>query len=119
MIDRATTQPGDVVSEQLFRDHNRHGGEKLGTGRHEDGVGAVVPDLLVPFATLAWALGAPKLTARWITAVRRSPTPTQNFGFTIAYRQLRDEVGLLDENPLDDANIEEIYHEATDWLASL
>jgi hypothetical protein len=78
-----------------------------------------LPDLLVPFATLAWALGAPKLTARWITAVRRSPTPTQNFGFTIAYRQLRDEVGLLDENPLDDANIEEIYHEATDWLASL
>lgn len=78
-----------------------------------------LPDLLVPFAVLAWALGAPERTARWITAVRRSPTPTQNFGFTIAYRQLRDVVGLLDENPLDDATIEEIYQEATDWLASL
>jgi predicted ATPase/class 3 adenylate cyclase len=78
-----------------------------------------LPDLLVPFATLAWALGSPQLTARWITAVRRSPTPTANFGFTIAYRQLRDAVGLLDENPLDDATIEEIHQEATDWLASL
>jgi hypothetical protein len=78
-----------------------------------------LPDLLVPLAALAWALGEPDRTARWITAVRRSPTPTQNFGFTITYRQLRDEVGLLDENPLDDATIEEIYEEATDWLASL
>ena len=78
-----------------------------------------LPDLLVPFATLAFALGARERATRWITAVRRSPTPTQNFGFTIAYRQLRDEVGLLDENPLDDATIEEIYQEAKDWLASV
>lgn len=78
-----------------------------------------LPDLLVPYATLAWALGSPELAARWITAVRRSPTPTANFGFTIAYRQLRDAVGLLDENPLDNATIEEIHREAADWLASL
>ena len=78
-----------------------------------------LPDLLVPFATLAYALGAPELAARWITAVRRSPTPTQNFAFTVAYRQLREEVGFLAENPLEDATIEEIYQEARDWLASL
>ena len=77
------------------------------------------PDLLIPFAALAWALGAPERTARWITAARRSPNRRRNFGFTIAYRQLRDEVGLLDENPLDEATIGEIYQEATDWLASV
>ena len=38
---------------------------------------------------------------------------------TIAYRQLRNEVGLLDHNPLDDATIEDIYQEASDWLAAL
>jgi hypothetical protein len=78
-----------------------------------------LPDLLVPFATLAWALGAPERTARWVTAVRRSPTSTQNFVITAAYRQLRDEVGLLDDNPLEHATIAEIYQEAKDWLASL
>jgi hypothetical protein len=81
----------------------------------EDGL----PDLLVPLAALAYASGEYDLTRRWLTAVRRSPTPTQNFMFTVAYRQLRAEVGLLDHNPLNDATLKDIYREASDWLAAL
>jgi predicted ATPase/class 3 adenylate cyclase len=78
-----------------------------------------LPDLLVPLAALAYASGEYDLARRWLTAVRRSPTPTLNFVFTVAYRQLRVEVGLLDHNPLDDATLKDIYREASDWLAAL
>ena len=59
------------------------------------------------------------MASRLLTAVRRSPTPTQNFLLTIVYQQLRDEVGLLDRNPLEDNTIEDIYQEAVGWLSNL
>jgi hypothetical protein len=51
--------------------------------------------------------------------VRRSSTPTHGFYATIIFRQLRDQVGLLEHDPPDDASIESIYEEANDWLADL
>lgn len=77
-----------------------------------------LPDLLLPAAALAWALGDRDAARRWLTAVRRSPTPTHGFQATIIFRQLRDHVGLLEHNPLDHASIDSIYHEATQWLAA-
>jgi predicted ATPase/class 3 adenylate cyclase len=78
-----------------------------------------LPDLLLPAAALAWALDNRDAARRWLTAVRSSPTPTHGFYATIIFRQLRDQVGLLEPNPLDHASIESIYEEATDWLANL
>lgn len=70
------------------------------------------------FAALAWALQDVELASRLLTAVRRSPTPTQNFLLTIVYQQLRDEVGLMDHNPLDDNTVGEIYDAAVAWLSN-
>jgi predicted ATPase/class 3 adenylate cyclase len=84
-------------------------------GADNDGL----PDLLIPLAALAWALEDVEAASRLLTAVRRSPTPTQNFLLTIVYQQIRDEVGLQDHNPLDDNTIVGIYQEAVDWLSDL
>ena len=78
-----------------------------------------LPDLLIPLAALAWALDEVELARRLLTAVRRSPTPTHNFLLTIVYQQLRDEVGLLDHNPLEDNTVGDICREAIDWLSNL
>ena len=78
-----------------------------------------LPDLLIPLAALAWALDDVDVASRLLTAVRRSPTPTQNFLLTIVYQQIRDEVGLLDHNPLEDNSLGDIYEEAVDWLSNL
>jgi predicted ATPase/class 3 adenylate cyclase len=78
-----------------------------------------LPDLLIPLAALAWALDDVELASRLLTAVRRSPVPTHNFLLTIVYQQLRDEVGLLDHNPLEDNTVEDICREAIDWLSNL
>ncbi len=47
---------------------------------------------------------------------RRSPKPTKNFLATIQYRELRDHVGVDDQNPLDRQSIEEIFDEARAWF---
>jgi predicted ATPase len=78
-----------------------------------------LPDLLLPAAALAWARGDNDSARRWLTAVRRSATPTHGFYATIVFRQLRDQVGLDELNPLEHASIESIYQEATHWLAGL
>ncbi len=78
-----------------------------------------LPDLLLPAAALAWALGDCDRARRWLTGVRRSSTPTHGFFATIIFRQLRDQVGLLEHDRLDHASIESIYEEANDRLAEL
>ena len=78
-----------------------------------------LPDLLLPPAALALSFGRHDHTRRWLAAVRHSATPTQNFQLTIIYRQLRGEVGLQDENPLDSMEIQEVYAESVAWMNSL
>lgn len=77
------------------------------------------PDLLIPPAALAFAVGDHARCRALLTAVRHHPAPTQNFSHTIIYRQLRDAVGLDADDPLDDRSIEDIYDEATAWMSSL
>lgn len=78
-----------------------------------------LPDLLVPLAALAWALNDHDRARRLLTAVRRSPIMTHGFYITIAYRQLRDEVGLLDTDYIESATLDEIREDALAWLWSL
>ena len=73
----------------------------------------------MPIAALAWALNRPELARRWLTAVRRAGTPTQGLYLTIIYRELRNQVGLLNDNPLDHETLRSIYAQATEWLRSL
>lgn len=77
-----------------------------------------LPDLLIPPAALAWKLDQVEVASRLLTAVRRSSKQTQSFHITLMYRLLRNEVGLLDDNPLDTATIEEIYAQAVEWMDS-
>ncbi len=112
LVCAATAATGDVEpTRRQFADAR----STAAKGADNDGL----PDLLIPVAALAWALKDVEMASRLLTAVRRSPTPTQNFLLTIIYQQIRDEVGLLDRNPLDDNTIEDIYQEAVDWLSTL
>jgi hypothetical protein len=77
-----------------------------------------LPDLLVPAAALAWATDHTDAARRWLTAIRHAPTPTQGFYITIVYRQLRQEVGLVDRDPLEHATLDDIYQEASAWMAT-
>lgn len=74
------------------------------------------PDLLLPPAAAAYAAGEHDRARMLLTAVRRAPKPTQNFLATIQYRELRDSVGLSDENPLDHQSLQEILDEAHAWF---
>lgn len=78
-----------------------------------------LPDLLIPPAALAFSRGDTERCRRLITAVRRSPVPTQNFMHTVLYRLLRDRVGLVDENPLDHQPIEQVFQDAREWMDTL
>jgi len=78
-----------------------------------------LPDLLVPIAALAWALDDRDRGRRLVTAVRNSPTMTHGFYTTIAYRQLRDDLGLLDAGIVGSADLDEIRDDALSWLRSL
>jgi len=77
------------------------------------------PDWLIPLAVLAHAVGNVVLCRKLVTAIRRSPVPTHNFLHTIIYRQLRDRVGLAEQNSLDEQTIEEVFDEAMSWMDSL
>jgi predicted ATPase len=90
---------------------------KIRAGRQSGDDG--LPDLLIPPAALAWRLGHFDAARRWLTAIRRSPKPTKSFHMTIMYRQLRTAVGLLDENPLDSATLDDIWDEAVAWMDAL
>ncbi|MCP3975992.1 MAG: hypothetical protein GY720_16040, partial [bacterium] len=78
-----------------------------------------LPDLLLPLAMLAFSLGDNDRARCYLTAIRSAPRPTGWFPITVAYRQLRDRIGLLDTNPLTDSTIEDVYEQATDWMVSL
>ena len=112
LVCAATAATGDVKSAR-----RQFAGAQTAAARGADNDG--LPDLLIPVAALAWALNDVEVARRLLTVVRRSPTPTQNFLLTIVYQQLRDEVGLLDHNPLEDSTVEDICREAIDWLSNL
>jgi predicted ATPase/class 3 adenylate cyclase len=78
-----------------------------------------LPDLLVPLATLAWALGDLDRARRWLTAVRHASTPTHGFYVTIIYRQLRDRVRLSPNDQLEPTMLHEFLDEALMWLRDL
>ena len=111
IIGAATAATGDVAATREVL----HRAESDAIASGDD----PLPDLLLPAVALAWALDDRCAARRWLTAVRRSSTPTHGFYATIIFRQLRDQVGLLEHDPPDDASIESIYEEANDWLADL
>ncbi len=75
-----------------------------------------LPDILLPYLTLANALGEKELCRRWLTAIRQGEG-VLGTGISIGvYRVHRSVVGLVDYNPLDDTTIEEILVEAQTWL---
>ena len=82
---------------------------------HDDGL----PDLLLAPAALAWRIGDLATARRLLSAVRHSPKPTQTFQLTTIYRLLRDEVELLDPDPLDTATLDDIYDESVAWMQAL
>jgi|GEM_PF-6396326 len=78
-----------------------------------------LPDLLLPYLTLAHATGEHDLCRRWLTAIRQGDG-VLGTGISIGvYRVHRSAVGLSETNPLDEATIEEILLEAQAWLAGL
>ena len=77
------------------------------------------PDWLIPLAVLAHALGDLERCRTLVTAIRRSPVPTHNFLHTIIYRQLRDQIGLATNNPLDTHTIEDIFDDTMNWMDTL
>jgi len=78
-----------------------------------------LPDLLLPLATLAFALDDVERARTYLAAIRYAPRPTGWFPITIGYRQLRDQIGLPDTNPLDDTSIDDFFQEATAWMVSV
>lgn len=97
----------------------RQGLSKTEAALRDDLTDDGMPDLLMPPAALAWAIGDHDRARTWLTAIRHSPVPTHDFNLTIIYRQLRNQVGLLDLNPLEENTIYDLYQEATAWLTSL
>ena len=78
-----------------------------------------LPDLLLPYITLAHVRHDVERSRRWVTAVRHA-NARPGTGVVIAlYRRLRTAVGLADTNPLDEATIAEIYADAQAWAARL
>ena len=108
----AVAATGDVAATRLIMAEvealNRRSGDADG-----------LPDLLVPAAALAWRLGRDDLARRWLSAVRRSPTPTQSFHLTIMYRLLRQEVGVLSGTTLTAHELRAIYADSVTWMAAL
>lgn len=89
--------------------------ERRGNVFPDDGL----PDLLVPVAAAAYAVGDHDRCRTLLTAVRNAPRPTQNFVVTIQYRELRNAVGLDAENPLDTQPIEDLFAEACAWFSAV
>jgi len=90
--------------------------DQLHQAIENDGTDNGFPDLLVPFAMLAWRLGDHALAQRWLTAVHAYPNPTHNLMTTLVYRSLRDHVTLDDTNPLEHRTFDEVAREARAWL---
>lgn len=75
-----------------------------------------LPDLLLPYLSLAQAVGEQELCRRWLTAIRQC-AGVLGTGISIGiYRVHRSAVGLLESNPLEESTIEEILLEAQAWL---
>jgi hypothetical protein len=103
---------GDVEAARWWLAEAEH---MIWSTSNDDGL----PDLLLPPAALAVSLGHHDRARRWLTAVRHAPKPTKSFQLTIIYRQLRSEVGVQEENPLESVEIQDVYAEAVAWMESL
>ena len=79
-------------------------------GRHS------LPDVLVPTAMLAHALGQPERAGRYVAAIHRSHRPTQSMQMTSLYQQLR---GMVDRVADDQRSTEEVGRDALAWLEDL
>jgi predicted ATPase/class 3 adenylate cyclase len=77
-----------------------------------------LPDLLIAPAVLAYMLGNIELASRWTAAVRLAAKPTQNLPTTAIYRQLRQRVGLAQNQPGLD-NTAAVYTEARAWVTKM
>lgn len=77
------------------------------------------PDLLIPLAAAAYSEGDKERARMLLSAVRHAPNPTQNFLATTQYRELRNEVGLAEENPLESRSMQEIFEESWEWMQAL
>jgi hypothetical protein len=67
---------------------------------------------------LAWKLKQDHLAQLWLTAIRYAERPTIAFQITCIYRQLRDQMGLLDQQALGDASTAENYQQARTWMVT-
>jgi predicted ATPase/DNA-binding winged helix-turn-helix (wHTH) protein len=76
------------------------------------------PDLLLPPAALAHAIGDDERATRWLAAIRHAGRPTQSFQITVAYRRLRDAVGDIEAGRTD-APVDEIGDQALAWLTTM
>ncbi len=77
-----------------------------------------LPDLLLPYITLAHLQGDAERSRRWITAVRHSKVRPGTGVVIGLYRHLRALVGLNDESPLETSTLPEIHEEAQAWVAT-
>jgi hypothetical protein len=82
------------------------------------GIDDGLPDLLVPFAMLAWRLDDHQRARRLLTAVRHAGRPTSNVGTTMPYRYLRNLVGV-DRQPPEALDLPRELAAAREWLATI
>ena len=88
--------------------------------RLERSGGDAFPDTLIPSAMLAMTLHDHDRAQRYVSAVRRSPRPTQSLQVTCLYRQLRTQLDDDRRNGEDDVmTTDETERDALDWLATL
>jgi len=79
-------------------------------GRHS------LPDVLVPAAMLAFALGQSERASQYVAAIRRSQRPTQSLQMTCLYQQLR---GMVEIAAGDQRSPEDVGRDALAWLERL
>jgi predicted ATPase len=77
-----------------------------------------LPDLLVPIALLAWRLDDVERAHRLLTAVRHAGRPTSNISTTVAYRGLRQHIGV-DPSPPPDLDLAGELDDCRTWLDRL
>jgi len=88
--------------------------EQIRRGGSDDGL----PDLLVPFAMLAWRLDDEERARRLLTAIKHAGRPNSNIASTIAYRGLRQFITIDPERPAD-LDVSAELQAARAWLRQL
>ncbi|MGI9623448.1 MAG: ATP-binding protein [Acidimicrobiales bacterium] len=89
--------------------------KRLTRARGETGL----PDVLIPAGVFAVVVGDSERAREVVRAVRDSDRPTQSFQMTIAYRMLRDKVGIADVSPLETRSMDQFATDTFTWMRSV